>query len=171
MAYVHLMTGVSSSMIIINRLLLLLLSDGNIEIQRPLGFTKVSFVMLVCLRCVLADRICRQPRYAAVKLNMRRGDLMLHSETASRCYHPPACTRSSWHTVLGKSLCQYSNNTRIDRILAYLSLVPSGHTGGEDSILYAARSKMIQDGVIGIVENAAVIFHRGGAVQYRFAQE
>lgn len=96
MAYVHLMTGVSSSMIIIDRLLLLLLlSDGNIEIQRPLGFTKVSFVMLVCLRYVLADRICRQPRYAAVKLNMRRGDLMLHSETASRCYHPPACTRLS----------------------------------------------------------------------------
>lgn len=97
MAYVHLMTGVSSSMIIIDRLLLLLLllSDGNIEIQRPLGFTKVSFVMLVCLRCVLADRICRQLRYVAVKLNMRRGDLMLHSETASRCYHPPACTRLS----------------------------------------------------------------------------
>ena len=95
MAYVHLMTGVSSSMIIIDRLLLLLLSDGDVEIQRPLGFTKVSFVMLACLGCVLADRICRQPRYAAAKMNMKRGDSMLHRVTANRCYHPPACTRLS----------------------------------------------------------------------------
>ena len=54
---------------------------------------------------------------------------------------------------------------------SYLSLVSSCHTRSKNAVLDAARSKMVQDSVIGIVEDAAIVFHWGGAVQYRFAQE
>lgn len=50
MAYVHLTTGVSSSsMIIIDRRLLL--SDGDVEISRTLGFTSVVWDMLTTSVC------------------------------------------------------------------------------------------------------------------------
>lgn len=72
-------------------------------------------------------------------------------------------------TYYFKTWRQYWTELTICHGYAYLSLVSSCHTSSENTVLDAARSKMVQNSVIGIVENAAIVFHRGSAVQYRFA--
>lgn len=48
---------------------------------------------------------------------------------------------------------------------AYLSFVSGRHTGSKDPVLDAACGKMVQDGMVGIVQNAAVVLHRSCPVQ------
>lgn len=56
-------------------------------------------------------------------------------------------------------------------MVAYLSLVSSGDACSKNTILNTAGSKMVKNCVVGIIEDAAIILGRGGAVENGFAQK
>lgn len=82
--------------------------------------------------------------------------------------HGSFCDIASRFVQNGRDILQNTrlvNPRKVFKAVTYFSFIPGCHTCSQDTVLDTARGEVVEDSMVRIVQNAAIVFHGGCAIE------